>query len=71
MWRIFHLKDKEKVVPPEFEAISERIKNQLLQERFVYHTENYYKKLREQYNMTKQQVDTLIPQDITPFQFNQ
>ncbi len=70
VWRIFYLKDREDVTPPEFEAISERLKNQLLQERFGFYSESYYKKLRAQYNMSKEQVDSLIPVSLNPFQLS-
>ena len=70
VWRIFYLKDREDVTPPEFEAISERLKNQLLQERFGHYSQTYYKKLRAQYNMTKEQIDAIVPTSFNPFQLN-
>ena len=67
VWRIFHLKDREEIKPLDFEMICERIKSQLLQERFSHYSKQYFEKLRKQYNLTQEQIDQMVPSDVTPF----
>ena len=67
VWRIFQLKDREIHDPANFNQVSERIKNQLMQERSAHYAGIYFEGLREQYHLTDQDLAQNIPEDYTPF----
>lgn len=67
VWRIFHMIDKRSTAPTPFNEISERIKNQLVQQRSMHYSKIYFDKLRADYHLSDEDLATTIPKDYTPF----
>jgi len=63
--RIFHLKDHTHTHPPAFAAISNELKQNLLQETAEKETNSYVAKLRERFNFDEKSLD--IPPHFEPF----
>lgn len=65
--RIFYLKEKDVINPPEFLKVAEKIKDGLIQKSIALHLENYMKKLKVRYGFSEQ--DLNINSDFKPFSY--
>jgi hypothetical protein len=65
--RIFYLKEKHVINPPEFPKLAEKIKDGLIQKSIALHLENYMKKLKIRYGFSEQ--DLTINSDFKPFSY--
>jgi hypothetical protein len=65
--RIFYLKEKDVINPPEFPKLAEKIKDGLIQESIALHLLNYMKKLKTRYGFSEQ--DLNINSDFKPFSY--
>lgn len=65
--RIFYLTDKKDFPAPSFEDMSQKIKNELLQQAVVSESERYIGKLRKRYGYDVQNLQETIPDHLTPF----
>ncbi|MDQ5956187.1 MAG: hypothetical protein ACH349_04870 [Candidatus Rhabdochlamydia sp.] len=63
--RIFYLKEKDVIHPPEFPKLAEKIKDGLIQESIALHLLNYMKKLKARYGFSEQDVSS----DFKPFSY--
>lgn len=64
VYRIFYLAGKSDFPAPAFEAISQQLKNELIQKAVVQESEGYLGKLRKHYGFD---ADKTIPEDLHPF----
>lgn len=64
VYRIFYLADKMDFPAPAFEAVSQQIKNGLIQQAIVQESDQYLNKLRKFYGF---EGDQAIPDDLNPF----
>lgn len=65
--RIFYLKDKNVINPPEFPKLAEKIKDSLIQESIALHLPSYMKKLKNRYGLSEQ--DLSVNSDFKPFSY--
>ncbi len=65
--RIFYLKEKDVINPPEFSKLAEKIKDGLIQESIALHLSNYMKTLKTRYGFSEQ--DLTINSDFKPFSY--
>jgi hypothetical protein len=63
-YRIFYLDSKSDFPAPAFEALSQQLRNELIQKAVVQESEGYLGKLRKHYGFD---VDKAIPEDLHPF----
>ena len=63
--RIFYLKEKDVINPPEFPELAEKIRDGIIQKSIAIHLENYMKKLRIRYGFSEQDVHS----DFKPFSY--
>lgn len=69
VYRIFHLKDKHVVNPPELPEIAEKIKDHLIQQSISSLLPTYMKKLKNRYGFSEQDLFALIRSDFKPFSY--
>jgi hypothetical protein len=69
VYRIFYLKDKHEVNPPEFPVLAEKIKDRLIQECISSRLPIYIKKLKKRYSFSDQELSELIFSDFKPFSY--
>lgn len=66
VYRIFYLKDHQIQTPPLFEAIAEKLKDQLLQHASIRESSHYIAKLRQRFGFEEEKM-LYIPVDFQPF----
>jgi len=64
IFRIFYLKDFEKKLPPTFDEIYNKLKEELTQKALIEESENYFSKLKKLYHVEK---SSFINKDFVPF----
>ncbi len=67
-WRIFYLKDKTHINPPSFDQMSEKIKNDLLQEIAKEENAKYFEKLYKKYGIDEASLHKILSDEsLSPF----
>jgi hypothetical protein len=67
VFRIFHLKNRSKILPPSFNKISDKLKDELLQQAVAKESKVYIEKLREKFGYDGRTMQENIPVDFHPF----
>ena len=67
VFRIFHLKNRSKILPPSFNKISDKLKDELLQQAVAKESKIYIEKLREKFGYDGRTMQENIPDDFHPF----
>lgn len=67
VYRIFHLKNHSKVLPPSFSQVAEKLKDDLLQVAVQNESKTYIEKLREKFGYDTRSIQDSIPSDFHPF----
>lgn len=65
--RIFYLKEKNVINPPDFPTLAEKIKDKLVQEAISRHLPSYIEQLKKRYGLSEQ--DLSITSDFKPFSY--
>jgi hypothetical protein len=65
--RIFYLQEKDKIEPPTFNEVADRLKGELTQQAYERYNLEYRQKLRKKYGLTDQYLCEVIPGNLEPF----
>lgn len=68
VYRIFHLKNRKKVLPPVFSQISDKLKDELLQQEVMKASSSYLQKLREKFGYDSKNLEDNSLNDFHPFE---
>ncbi len=67
-WRIFYLKQKERITPPSFQEMNEKIKDELLQKVVKEESTKYFERLYKKYSVDEIALQKLLSDErATPF----
>lgn len=67
VFRIFHLKNHEKILPLRFSQMSDKLKDELLEQAVIKESKYYVDKLRDKFGYDKRMIEENIPTDFQPF----